>query len=190
MKNLLSLFATLGVASSTIGITANVISCGDNAKGDDIKPAPELTYKEGKKNIDVVNILKDEELTTILSTKKPLQVGEDKKLGVNYEDTTELPKIGKINLDGQVINFSDSDDENSSLLGAKIKEIFKELDDLNPSVEEGDVNVITTHLMTIKGTKGDSNFTLFVYKGIFENKDENLSVNSIEKIYQKVVALV
>ncbi|AKX34640.1 hypothetical protein SLITO_v1c10290 [Spiroplasma litorale] len=153
MKKLLTLFGAIGLMSSSAILSANVVSCGDTTTEDNSKP---LTYKEGKKDSDIVELLKKED-TKIGTEGKPLQT-EASKLASDYKDTTS-EEYGGIQIEGTVI---------SSFLGTggkafidEVNEIYNETGDLKIG-QEG--TKLVAYLMTIKGTKGESKFNLAVIK--------------------------
>ncbi|AKU80175.1 hypothetical protein STURON_00929 [Spiroplasma turonicum] len=142
----------------------------------------ELTYKENKNNRSFINYVKNKDevnvgLTNSLVVIKSNMLDEDyldQKQFANFEyinkSKTKVSKTFNINgLQGQELAFENFEENSLLSFNSIINSIFVQTSECNNSLfgyvnDYGDFNELNIYYMTIKGTKGENNFNIFVYK--------------------------
>ncbi|AKX34367.1 hypothetical protein SLITO_v1c07440 [Spiroplasma litorale] len=181
MKKLLSLIGSFGFSILPLTNIFPIISC--SIQNPIVK---ELSYADGKSNKDVLNFLLNPEIKLADSFKDsvlelPLQITDDNKLAKDYLNIYD-EKIVDDNITYEIQGIEgnqvilDSIFEGNSF-PTELIEIFPELEDLKSNIDFFKYSG-TTHLLSLKGYKGSSNFTLFIYevnlslkkKGLYETR--------------------
>lgn len=176
MKKLMSFVAAIGLVSSTGTTFSNVVSCS-KAKKEEIKS---LTYKEGKKDNDFIEVLKNKALIGTNAETKGLLI-EGNKLQRDYlDEKVEDEDFDLGNFEGTMVVFpsqkNPENNEEANLTEAFpdfINEIFNEVKGLKNEKTTNDVEKtfsISFYFFAIKGTKNSSNFTTFLYNLKFNGK--------------------
>ncbi|AOG60825.1 hypothetical protein SHELI_v1c08760 [Spiroplasma helicoides] len=165
----------------------------------------ELTYADSKKESDLIAFLKDSEKVKVINdagdAEETFTLSKDNSLVRDYSDYDDQDKEDKKlfgKLEGVPILIEDKENvvDGFDILG-NLKLFFNETKSLKGSEKANGSNenqkIIEVYLPTIKGKKGEKEFSLNIIKinGVFDTSSHKLVGNpEKDKVFSKVIRTV